>query len=131
MASVAEVLGRVGIRDGDDLRQRTFPISDLQVVEWVWQKLQIASTATVQINLGGIGTTHIGKKILYVETDKWVKVQSVTVHAGTDLTAKTNYGNDVLANGFVLGSITNTTDFWITNRTTGVANVEIAVMKVT
>ena len=129
VAVQADFFAQLTAKQGDDRRGRTFTISDLTYTEEVWHVLSLGNTATTQVNLGGIGT-GTGVKLLYVESDKYVKVDFVTAHGGSDLTTLTNFGVALRGDGCFLAALTNTTALWVTNKTTETATVQVGVLSV-
>lgn len=130
MPTKLDVLAQVTLKEGADLRRRTFTLSDQTVVESSVQQLQLpVSTNAVQVRLPHIASTKA--KTLYVGSDRVIKYNAVTRAAAVDLsTGKTNgYGDVIAANGCLLlcGTGNFTTSIWLTNKASTVANVLVAV----
>lgn len=130
MSSKIDVLAQVTLKEGSDNRRKTFTLSDQTVVESSFQQLQVpASTNAVQVRFPAIASTK--SKILFVSSDRIIKINYVTRSGAVDLsTGKTNgFGDVVAANGFFLicGTGNFTTSIWVTNKASTAANVQVGV----
>lgn len=141
MAQTIDVTNRFVFKDGSDKRPMSFSLSDKTVTEAFWQRIAIASgTASVantsQIRLGAVAET--GNRLLYIKSDKVVRVQFLTATASTPLidhTTVAGWGVDLVSNGFMAAYQTaGVTTLWITNAgtlaTTDLATVEVAIYEV-
>lgn len=131
MSITADTLVQVLLKEGDDRRRRTFTGSDIAISEIAWNRQDLTSGTTAELPITTAFATDTGTKILYLETDKRLRLQFLTRNgAATDLTTATlKYGNEVPANGCYFAYLTNTTHIWLTNHGTGTAMIHSIVLE--
>lgn len=121
MAETLDILGQLTVKEGADRRVTTKTISDRIVSERNSWQLTLATNTSTQLSLYSMGT-DAGKKVIYAESDKQIKV-----HLNG-----TGQGVDLAPNGWMLVYTTAITAVHVENEsTTDTATVEVAVYLVT
>lgn len=134
MARTVDALAQFLRKEDDDEYQKRMTSTDLAVDVEQHAVLLLASgggSHTQQIPLTDVNGSAYPHRLVYFESDRWVRLQGDTRSVSADdLTLATNFGNDIPANGFYAAMLTNTTELWITNRSTGIATVKYWIFAV-